>query len=174
MSYLLAIDPGIAGCGIACMGAYSNLVHAAYVPNPTHNSKKEHDPPQVLGAAKAVHEYIWRIFKEEPARVVFEWPRIYSIDKQKGDPNDLPALVGISMALCGMLPFSECDRFYPYEWKGQMKKKVTEERAFERLEPAEVEAIVKCAPRLMHNVHDAIGIGLKAVGRFERRRVYPR
>ncbi len=136
-------------------------------------------------AALAILQWISGV-NAKPTRLAFEWPQIYQRKrgKTKGDPNDLPGLAGVGMALAGMLEIIIRIRdprngvelglttFKPGEWKGQQKKAVTAHHIRAALDPAEL--------RLLPDQHDAIdaaGIGLTAEGRLRlmsaHRRVFP-
>lgn len=168
--HLLAIDPGIRGCGVAVYTPHG-LRWAGYVKNPASGDTAE----ACLALARAVED---AAVDEGQLPVIgeiaFEWPRVYTIGKGKGDPNDLLPLVGVCMALCGRLFGSPATRYYPHEWKGQMQKGAAfVARVQSRLTPEEL-GRVHARGHLGHNVWDAVGIGLHHLGRFERKRIIAR
>lgn len=169
---VLALDPGIRGCGVALFQG-TTLIGAAYVKNPV---AKGDEPPAVLGMASAVEEWAFsqvREFRHEIA-LVFEHPRIYTVSKSKGDNNDLMPLVGVAYALAAVLEMPPV-RLYPHEWKGTMPKDVCHARIRGRLSPVETKtldtALTKAGAK-GHNTLDAVGIGLKHIGRFDAKKAW--
>lgn len=174
----LAVDPGIRGCGVALFrfsqSANATLLErAAYVRNPL---KEGNGPAESAAMAQAVVDWFDTQPRERPFPDVLalEYPRVYQGNKQKGDPNDLLPLAGVVCAVSGLLLRSEVRRYFPHEWKGTVDADVMLARIVGRLRPDEVGKIEPCPASLRHNVVDAIGIGLKAVGRFEPHRVIAR
>lgn len=108
--------------------------------------------------------------------VVCEFPQIYNARTSRADPNDMlkiAALAGGAMAYR-----SDSVAVTPAEWKGQETKEITERRVRERLSNKELliveQYLETLAKRLHNNVWDAVGIGLWACGRYDKRRVYAR
>lgn len=151
----LAVDPGINGLGLAYFDT-NLLVSARYVPN----DKKTLLPERIfaLDLPDAWH-----------CRVI-ELPKVYTASLQKGDPNDL-----IKLALVvGRLTTANTVYLLPQDWKGQAPKEAVHERVFLRLSETEKGAIEPCPKSLLHNVFDAIGIGLHYLGRLAKERIYAR
>lgn len=97
---------------------------------------------------------------------VVEIPRIYPNGKGKGNPNDLISVTWIAgrlSAFC-LSPI----RVFPHDWKGQTPPEILERRILDLLSPEELRNIKSCPAGLMHNVTDAIGIGLWHLGRMGR------
>lgn len=167
---ILAVDPGIRGCGCATFDD-GILTRAWYVVNPI---AKGDDVETCLTMAGAV----WRTTTGSAIPGVFthvaiEWPRVYTRDKSKGDPNDLLPLVAVGATVVVLLKATGV-RYYPHEWKGQLTKDACHARVRARLSVAERETIeMPRAVGLGHNVLDAVGIGLHHVGRLKRERVLP-
>ena len=160
----ISIDPGIRGCGVALWHAsFSSwtLERAYYVKNPIEAGDGVY---AVLAMATAIEAVSIRY-------PVIEWPRVYTAGKLKGDPNDLLPLVAIGIALCAR--FGAGTRYFPHEWKGQMKKEQTEERIRSRLSESEL-SCVEATGHKGHNVWDAVGLGLWHFERFNRKRVIAR
>jgi hypothetical protein len=61
----------------------------------------------------------------------------------------------------------------PSEWKGQLDKEQTEQRARERLSKSEFASFVSVGA-LDHNTWDAVALGLYELGRFDPVRVIHR
>ena len=150
---LLAIDPGKKLCGWA---AFAELVD---------------------GSFQLVDCGLWRVNPKLSrecsapfARVVMlEKPQIYSSRVSKGDPNDLVdiAVRGAWLA-ASMAPKATLVTRLPREWKGTVDPEVMLDRIKDRLSAWELGHLDRCGapPSLMHNVIDAIGLGLHGVGRL--------
>lgn len=116
--------------------------------------------------------------------VIFEHPQWYTRDKSKGDPNKLAGCLGVGQSVA-VLAFERCVAAelrgpeilspLPAEWTGQIpkdpKKPWTSPRG-ERVSSRLVEAERKLVPA-QHDAIDGLGLGLWALGRYERRRVFP-
>lgn len=167
---VLCIDPGIRGSGAALFSSTGKqLVRAAYVKSP---ARAGNGPAECLSMAHAIKA--WCVFYGvdcSPERLVVEWPRVYTTSKMQGDPNDLLGLVGVDCALAGLLCVP-VERYFPDEWKGQAPKEVMNERVKLRLSADEL-ARIDAPASLLHNVLDAVGIGLHYLGRLQRTRVFP-
>jgi hypothetical protein len=184
---IVAIDPGIRGCGVALFWPGSHVHAARYVRNP---ERQGNGPAEIRAMALAVESFVEDAGRS-PEAVVVEWPQVYQGSKQTGDPNDLLTLAAVDGAILALFAHvPEVRRYLPREWKGQVPANVCARRILERLTPAEcarvdrlplfVEAL-DLADRARreiggtdHNTIDAVGIGLKFVGRFEPHRVIMR
>lgn len=108
-------------------------------------------------------------------QLVYEWPQVYRATRSKGDPNDLLGLVGVGAALSGMLGVP-AQTFTPAQWIGGLPKSTTGDplasprgaRVWSRLDADE-----RAAVEVSHDAIDAVGLGLHALGRLERVRVFP-
>lgn len=186
---ILAIDPGIRGCGVALFDPTGELAWARYVRNTV---KQGDDPEALLGMAHAVCTALAArvTLASQIKTLIVEWPQVYRIGLQKGDPNDLLSLAGVDGALCAMFPHATLKRYKPAEWKNQIPPNVCamrivnalrepERRRFDRFDLF-LAALLRARASdteiggTDHNTADAIGIGLKHLGRFERERVIHR
>lgn len=177
MSILLAVDPGIRGCG-AALFSDKLLLKAAYVKNPV---KKGTGPFAAREMATAV--ILWtKTWATLPDEYVCEWPQIYRAEHQKGDQNDLLGLAAVDTALAallGHLPESKVTHFPVRTWKHQQTKQITKLWLFgnefteARLSKEEQSKIADNGA-MVHNTYDAIGIGLYHLGRYEPKRVFVR
>lgn len=97
-----------------------------------------------------------------PELVVMEYPKIYDRRRWKGDPNDLLPITAAGAHLAGTLHPMRFKIGMPEDWKGQTPKKVQNVRDRGVLSLAELAVVdaVSLAPSKMHNVIDAIGVGL--------------
>lgn len=173
---ILAIDPGIRGCGVACFagsGADARLYGAAYIESPVRTGAL--DCAACVAMARAVVAYCAWSTPGGFQQVVCEWPQVYTGGKMKGDPNDLPPLAGVDCAICALYPNAELITYLPAQWKGQAPKDVTAARAKAKLTAEELTAVwLPSAKGLQHNVWDAVAIGLHHLGRFMRNQVIAR
>jgi len=103
--------------------------------------------------------------------VVLEVPRVYDRRRWKGDPNDL---IDISIAggiLAGALRAEQVKPIRPQDWKGQTPKAVQTERTVAKLTKAELEKLEGVTTKSkLHNVIDAVGIGLWELKRCQNAR----
>lgn len=160
---MLCVDPGLRGCGVAeFLGG--TLVRAAYVKN-----------PETEGRGYAAHQslacavYQWGRFHD---LLAIEHPRVYpGSAQQKGDLNDLLDLVGVGGAIAAYFA-KTTETVFPADWKGQVPKAMMTERISRSITPEERKTIEKCPASLMHNVLDAVGIGLWKLGRLNQRKFH--
>jgi hypothetical protein len=158
---LLAVDPGLRGCGVALFDQ-GRLVRCAYV----RGSRDARDA--AAWAEMAAEVYVWG--GADATRVVSEFPKVYTVGKSKGDPEDLlqlAAVVGAISAHWGTEGIN-LEVVRPYEWKRQVPKDVMTERIKAKLDPQELAQAGAGMPAksYQHNCWDAIGIGLNALGRI--------
>lgn len=106
------------------------------------------------------------------SRVVIERPMIYPGGRQKARPADIIKLAcragewgGETRAFFGVEP----EYVEPATWKGQLSKEICHARIWDRLDANERAIVAKAgesmAPSKRHNMLDAVGIGLYALGR---------
>ena len=174
MSTILAVDPGVRGCGVALFVhslTGERLRRAAYVRNP---HKTGDGMGEVESMARAVRDSFDRMACVTFDRLVLEFPQVYTGARAKGDPRDLLALAAVDGAICGFVHHTEAVRVLPREWKGQVDPDVLIERVKARLLPAEIAAVELPCASLAHNVWDAVGLGLFSVGRFHAHHVIAR
>ncbi len=166
---LLAVDPGIRGCGAAIFEG-GVLVRAAYIKS---NVATGNTAAASRGMANAVRDWAGLSLNA----IALEWPRVYAARIREGkagkaDPNDLLGLCGVDGAIAMAYPYNLVDCFAPSEWKGQLTKEACQGRIRGRLSSVEMEILAAVTPAsLAHNVFDAVGIGLFRLGRFDRVRV---
>lgn len=172
---LLSVDPGIRGVGAAIFRD-GHLYRCDYVRSP---ARAGAGPRECALVAWEVRTWVGT-GTEIVTEIVFEWPRIYARGggRSKGDPNDLRALCGVDGAVAAIFDRAESKFVEPAEWKGQKSHEAVETKVETALDAVEVAiwqaARDRAGKTLEHNVTDAVGIGLKALGRFERKRVFAR
>lgn len=175
MSHVLAVDPGIR-YPAAALFVDGVLVSASRVKLKTAWAKLP-VAERVLTVAREIRTWYGGKITVNPTKVdyVFEWPQVYTRLKSKGDPNDLMPLAGVGMCLAGLL-YDQIHElgmhsYKPRDWAGNTPKATTGDplasvrgqRIWARLSEAE-----RATVTLSHDCLDAIGIGLKFLGRFER------
>jgi len=154
---LVSIDPGLKGCGMALWKG-GLLQKALYVPNVPGGDFQEMQG-RIVQLLPGFPVKISRDFL-----LAIELPQVYVTSRAKGDPNDLINLAVLVGALAQT--FREPQLFKPFEWKRNTPKPVMEGRILKRLSASEKTRIVLPIKSLAHNVIDAIGIGLHALGRL--------
>lgn len=167
MNYTLSIDPGIRGCGVALF-ADLELSWAGYIKNPSLRGNSSRDAAQMARAIKA------RGLTGDKVHLVLEYPQVYRGSKQKGDPNDLLALAAVDACLVILYPEAGVTVYKPRDWKGTVDGDVMLARIRGRLTDEEKARFEKCPKSLEHNIVDACGIGLFALGRLNPRKVFAR
>lgn len=191
---LIAIDPGISGCGLAFFSGRGELLRAEYARCPLKADADILARCVAMGrevaaryqAARAAHP-----LETHPTRIIAEWPRVYEAGKAKkgADPNDLIPLSGVDAAAAALIG-CEATSVYPRDWKGTMgdmpdgsylpATRIMGDARGEGGELSIVErarVILPSAASLAHNVIDAAGIGLHGSGRSlvkDRERVIAR
>lgn len=175
---LVSVDPGIRGCGVALFRD-GRLVAAEYVKNPV---KKGNDFDAIIAVAQAAREWVGgRAADRGDLRLVLEWPKVYTASKSKGDNNDLLALCAVDAAIVALVG-ARATKIIPRDWKGTMAHEAVVHRVYSRLDSEGnrsewntlADAEFRAGKTYGHNVVDAVGIGLHALGRFTPRKVIAR
>lgn len=170
---LIAIDPGVHSMAIAVFNDGGALQDAWNEPS---------SPPASVSLDMLLEGWgspslrlSSRLQRVSAPRIVGERQVVYPGARgMKTNPNDLLDLAMCSGAFYGAL----CTELRmglrvvePAEWKAQVPKDVTRRRIETLLSPSE-KAVIKKGGE-MHNVYDAIGIGLFALGRAKKGMVAP-
>lgn len=102
----------------------------------------------------------------EVAVLVVEGQQVYR--QSRADPNDLLPLAECAGGVKASVLASQVLAPLPREWKGSAPKEVCTRRILGKLRSPEVAVLDRCgSPQsLLHNVVDAVGLGLWALGRF--------
>lgn len=169
MTTLLAVDPGLRYPAAAVFQG-GVLVKASRVKLKGINTKTP-----ILERCRVIALSIVDWAQVTPDIIVSEYPQVYTRDKSKGDPNQLIPLAAIGACLAGLFPSTQIISPKPRDWTGNIPKSEDGDpwasargrRIWGRLTPAERSCVVPS-----HDSVDAVGLGLYALGRFERRRVY--
>lgn len=163
---MIAIDPGLRACGLAVFGANGRLLHAGLY----RGAAAGRGPDVWCRMADAVTA--WTCLGPNTVLVI-ERPQVYRAGVSKGDPDDLLELTGVVGAIARDVHRigGEVVAYKPREWKGQVPKDVHNTRTMARLTVPERAIVTEAAPRsLVHNVIDAVGLGLFELAKRGTRR----
>lgn len=182
---LVALDPSLRCPGVAVYRCGA-LVASTSIRQDTTITGADVLGARITATARSVLEWLSN-HTTRPRALFVEWPQVYAAVKSKGDPNDLLAVAGVGAAVATMLASYVYQsargvlldvRFVsPAQWAGQLPKteKKSEvwnaprtRRIVSRLDRDEKQVVT-----MQHDVIDAIGIGLFALGRMAPTRVFP-
>lgn len=177
---LIAIDPGVHNMAIAVFGDNGVLLEAwnetdarSSVEGLLNETLERWGSPP-LRLINRLQSHI-RLGGVDRNLIVGERQVVYPGAKGlKTNPNDLLDLAMCAGAFYGALCVemkSALQIVEPAEWKAQVPKDITRKRIEGLLKPGENLGIKKGGE--MHNVYDAIGIGLFALGRAKKGMVKP-
>lgn len=150
---LLAIDPGLHASGVALF-TYDKILQRAFL---VQVDKKLTGYAAWLKMSEAIYQI------HHGTEIAIEFPQTYGGRAARGDANDLLQLAALVGAVCATGPRAWL--YLPSEWKGNLPKDVSMRRTTSKLSEEEKKRIDWPAKSLCHNVGDAIGIGLKHLGR---------
>jgi hypothetical protein len=155
MSFIVGVDPGVKWCGIS-MFEDGNLASAQLL---------EFDSDFTVA-----RQLEGLFFHEGISKVFCEKMQAYAPGQQKGDQQDLLSVNLVVGALKGVAEThvlgAPVHLIFPREWKGNVPKDVMLNRIMSKLSDEEKERIPKLPKSKLHNVIDAIGIGLWATRRL--------
>jgi hypothetical protein len=179
----VSVDTGLNGCGVAAFYKDGSLRWAGYVRSGV--SPQRPIGERVLAMAAEVEQALQKHCTYN-GHLVVEIMQSYRGGAQGGDQNDLISLSLVGGAIAGLLRDPLPTFYKPRDWKGTMKANPCARRIIGRLNAEErenVENLAKFETMLTiaeargedvggtdHNTIDAVGIGLKALGRFDARR----
>lgn len=172
MTTLISFDPGLREAGLAVFT--DGLLAAAFlVRNP---NTKDRGGKAWLAMGQEVDTLLSETVPGLPLRLhlhgsmfVSEIPQVYREGKSANvSPDDLTNLTGVVGCVIGFLDPVEVKTYVPAEWKGQVPKDIHNKRIKASLSMDEKAILegVKCPASLLHNVVDAIGVGLFELGRM--------
>lgn len=174
MTFLLSIDPGVRGVGAALFrGAL--LVGAGYVKN---SAREGVGPGECAAVAVEVVAWVRRLKGDSCVdQLVLEWPQMYSGRAARGDGSSLLSLAAVDGAIAASFR-APTRHVVPHGWKGNVPKPdgakseyIIRSRVMDRLSEDERRHVVwPESAKFGWDVADAIGVGLWALGRFERKR----
>jgi hypothetical protein len=159
---LVAVDPGLHNCGVSIWSNDGQLLEARLVKNTVEMSGPLNAQPMARAVAAEVPLC--------DCDLVIEVPQVYPFGQGKGNPNDLIDLAAVAGACMG-LAGGAVSYYLPRQWKGQVPKDISHARAMAQLGDVEKTNIKLCRPAgLMHNVYDAVALGLFHVKKIGRRK----
>jgi hypothetical protein len=173
-NYLICLDPGLRSCGVAIFK--DSVLWKTLLPrSPDMHTRGP-------GAWKLMAEQFDEAIKEAIQGETFdesdffhfvsEVPQVYLARKIAVDPDDLIQLAGVVGACLASVP-GDAVGYYPREWKKQMPKDIHHRRIRKRLAAGELAILeaTHCPPSLIHNVIDAVGIGLFHLARHTKEEI---
>lgn len=166
---LVAMDPGVHQGGLAVLEDSVLIGAGAFVS--TGDVKRGHvawnrtaaavrDTYQALTGFGADSQPSWLVTEQ----MVIRKPQAQRGSKKNVDPMDLME-VAYSSVYCAMALGGVSFFYKPEDVKGQLKKDVAWNRCMDTLTPEELRVIRSANQDLTEDIHDAIYIGLWAVGR---------
>jgi hypothetical protein len=168
---LLSIDPGISptsgtGWALFHQSGSSSELRVAGLARPS-------DGELVVRCRGIVEQVIRGIGDIVLNALVLEHMVVYPLPRMKGDPNDLLALAVLEGVFLGLpVPTSGVHLLPARAWKGQVPKEVIRDRIEAALAQPEREvlkgALAGVNGSVRHNVYDAVGLGLYALGRLHQ------
>lgn len=187
---LLAVDPSVRSCGVATFTDDGLLIHATRITSDMGTS--EEIGLRCIAMAAKIRRGLAAV-RFEPEAIVWEWPKIYTVGKSKGDPNDLVPMAAVGTSLATMLISSVNHIFTPepHDWIGSIPKqcpkckrtpgartcKVCQGSAWRTPRGSLIELSLHEHERGrvpdQHDAIDAVGIGLWKLKRLALRRVFP-
>lgn len=161
--HLVAVDPGLRGVGLAVFDTQTKqLVRACYAKGAASGNGPKAWEAVVLAVSAELKGV-------SIGDLIMEFPQCYPRASSKVN-NDLAQLAAIDGALGEAFTGANPRVVFPAEWKGSLPKEVHHERILRTLSAEEQARI--CWPSakktLGHNVLDAVGLGLFALGRVKR------
>jgi hypothetical protein len=166
MSLLLSLDPGKRACGCALWWD-GMLVSAELVKGAKTGDRAEAWGPMVRAVWGWTIRESGKTKAQHSPELVIEWQTTYGGRASRGDTRDLLDLSAITGALCYAFGSARPTVYLPAEWKHAMPTEVLWPRCEKRLSAEEQATITwPTAKSARHNIMDAIGIGLKHLGRM--------
>lgn len=156
---LLAVDPSLRASGWALFEE-GQLVSCGLV------RTKGPLPEACRQVLESITAFGW---EADVTELVVEWPQIYQRAQRKGasfaNPNDLLAVAAVAGVFLSWIPAGRVLTPVPREWKGSTPKHIHAVRILARLPESSRALVTHCgAPKsLLHNVIDAVGIGVWAI-----------
>lgn len=98
-----------------------------------------------------------------PCSIAIEWPQVYKYSKAR--PKDVEALI-FSAGRVADRAQGTIYKYRPAEWKGQQSKAAHHKKIRAALHPTELVLLNGLTKGELHDIMDAIGIGLYHLGRL--------
>ena len=156
---MLAVDPGLRGCGVAFFTDEGVLKHATWVKNPTLKGRGPAAWDTMANEVRSIPYF------EFTRKIFTELPQVYP-GMPRTDVNDLLDLAGVLGAITSNAN-AEIFHCFPNEWKGSVPKEIMNERVKKLLTEYERGMVVSVGA-LDHNTYDSVGVGLFFLKRMKR------
>lgn len=155
---LVSFDPGLREAGLAVFDG-GRLVRAGLLRNPEQSKRGAGAWYSMAIKAKAFVQ--WDLLLLVDVFVTEEMV----VRKGGAYSSDLLQLNGVAGMVGGILDPMEAYSYTPEQWKKQVPKSIHNRRTLAKLSPQERLNILDCPDHLMHNIIDAVGLGLFHIGR---------
>jgi len=158
---ILSIDPGLRGIGAALFDPKGPLLYCGYIKNPITEGA---GPQAWFSLGDHAYEVLKAVARKlnKPIDVFITELMVVYKKNTRGDPNDLIQVTGVSAAVGAALPIKKAFAYPARVWKGQVPKQIHNARVIGSL-TADERALLEacgCPKALLHNVIDAVGLGL--------------
>ncbi len=165
---LIAVDPGLRACGVAVFDD-GKLSDAMLLENAYPGDERTR-------LWTGMYDAFQRRFPEGVYffdDIVVEKPQIYDRSPNKNNLVDLSIIAGAAaLALYGRNGYGIVD-YWPHEWKGNVDKKVMTERIRGWMSLDELAVLPTLPKAKIHNVIDAVGLGIHRLSVLGLRRKGP-
>jgi len=121
----------------------------------------------LAGDVPAPFELVGRGPVDPSTVLIIEIPRVYPGARSE-DPNDL---IGVAICAGRWIEYLGCNVVqcvHPQDWKASVPKAVHNQRVLAKLTEKEKCRLPSLPKTKLHNVIDAVGLGLFALGRMQR------
>lgn len=173
---VISVDPGLWDSGVAVWVRLDNnkcVLHWAGLVTLSKKTPREKAP-------RIMAERIFQTVFECSPRAIFEWvieyPQHYTAKRKtaEGVQTVIDVAEHLSARVRGTTLAGETAAMVrPSQWKGQLPKHIHHDRINQAITKKEVNRIDWPAPHLVHNVWDAVGIGLFYTKRHRRGGITP-
>ena len=150
---VLSIDPGVKDVGVALFNA-GELSLAFLLQT----------KDRIVGVTKAIEKAIEEHCLNGIDNIVLEVPQVY---RNSPNPKNLIELAIVDGVFIGKFSNAKVTMYTPRQWKGTVKKEIMTKRIISKLsEKEKSRVLLPSRMSLVHNIWDAVGVGLKFEGRL--------
>lgn len=177
MTGLLCVDAASRKSGVALFSKNCRLISAKAADVASVKKKGVYDKSVLFGMSIARADKMGREIAlvadsmsklVKPARIVIEYPMFYRTGPASRLPGDDILVLAASATaawvnLAALYPEASVEPVRPLEWKGQVPKRIMNQRVLDRLAPDELTFVEDTEN---DNILDAIGIGMRICKRM--------